>query len=52
MGNLVHGVCLAVLCFCHFIVMSLFLLNEINGDGEITPKQATDKHGKENTAKA
>jgi len=30
---LVHAVCLAVLFFCHFIVMSLFLLNKINGVG-------------------
>jgi len=29
---LVHAICHAVLFFCHFIVMSFFLLNEINGD--------------------
>ena len=28
------GLCLAVLLFRHFIVMLLFLLNEINGDGD------------------
>ena len=31
---LVHAICLAVLFFCHFIVMLLFLLNGINADGD------------------